>query len=166
VLTGTAVPRPRDCTFSPGDWEVLGRYWHPILFSTDVADTPVRAKLLDVDLVVYRASKGVVAARDLCMHRGSPLSMGHMQGDEIVCAYHGWRYGPRGECVRIPSQPASVRIPSIARSAMGLSGPAYRSLARACRSARYSRIPCIDFSSWACNHGRPRRHARSKTSWT
>ena len=115
MLIGTAVPRPRDCTFSPGDWEILGRYWHPILFSTDVAGTPVKAKLLDVDLVVYRTSKGVVAARDLCMHRGSPLSMGHMQGDEIVCAYHGWRYGPQGECVRIPSQPAAVRISSRAR---------------------------------------------------
>jgi len=79
VLIGTAVPRPRDCTFSPGDWEILGRYWHPVLFSTDVADTPVKARLLDVDLVVYRTSKGVVAARDLCMHRGSPLSMGHLQ---------------------------------------------------------------------------------------
>ena len=56
-------------------------------------------------------SEGVVAARDLCMHRGSPLSMGRVQGDEIVCAYHGWRYGPEGECVRIPSQPASTRIP-------------------------------------------------------
>jgi phenylpropionate dioxygenase-like ring-hydroxylating dioxygenase large terminal subunit len=115
MLTGTAVPRPGDCTFSPGDWEVLGRYWHPIAFGSDVADTPVKAKLLDVDLVVYRTSEGVVAARDLCMHRGSPLSMGHMQGDEIVCAYHGWRYGPRGECVRIPSQSASVRISQRAR---------------------------------------------------
>jgi len=115
VLTGTAVPRPRDCTFSPSDWEILGRYWHPILFSTDVAGAPVKARLLDVDLVVYRTSMGVVAARDLCMHRGSPLSMGYMQGDEIVCAYHGWRYGSRGDCVRIPSQPASVRISPRAR---------------------------------------------------
>jgi len=110
-----SVPRPRDCTFSPGDWDVLGRYWHPIAFSSDVADSPVKAQLLDVELVVYRTSEGVVAARDLCMHRGSPLSMGHIQGDEIVCAYHGWRYGPGGECVRIPSQPSSVRISPRAR---------------------------------------------------
>jgi phenylpropionate dioxygenase-like ring-hydroxylating dioxygenase large terminal subunit len=49
------------------------------------------------------------------LHRGSQLSMGHMEGDEIVCAYHGWRYGPDGQCVRIPSQPASVRISQRAR---------------------------------------------------
>jgi phenylpropionate dioxygenase-like ring-hydroxylating dioxygenase large terminal subunit len=115
VLNIMYLPRPRDCTFSPGDWEILGRYWHPVLFSTDVAGAPVKATLLDVDLVVYRTSQGVVAARDLCMHRGSPLSMGRMQGDEIECAYHGWRYGPQGECVRIPSQPAAVRISPRAR---------------------------------------------------
>jgi phenylpropionate dioxygenase-like ring-hydroxylating dioxygenase large terminal subunit len=115
VLTETAVPWPRDCTFTRGDWETLGRYWHPVAFSSDVAAAPFKAKLLDVDLVVYRTSQGVVAARDLCMHRGSPLTMGRMQGDEIVCAYHGWRYGPGGECVRIPSQPTSMRISPRAR---------------------------------------------------
>jgi phenylpropionate dioxygenase-like ring-hydroxylating dioxygenase large terminal subunit len=112
------VRRPADCTFSSGDWEVLVRYWHPVAFSADVGGEPVSARLLDVDLVIYRTTAGVVAARDLCLHRGSQLSMGTMDGDEIVCAYHGWRYGPDGQCVRIPSQPASVQISPRARLIM------------------------------------------------
>jgi vanillate O-demethylase monooxygenase subunit len=81
-----------------------------VAYSGEVTGGPVRATLLDVDLVVYRTSAGVVAARDLCLHRGSMLSLGHLDGDELVCAYHGWRYGPRGACTRIPSQPPARRI--------------------------------------------------------
>jgi phenylpropionate dioxygenase-like ring-hydroxylating dioxygenase large terminal subunit len=115
VRTEVTIPMPKDCTFSSRDWEALGHYWHPIAFSSDVTGAPVRVKLLDVDLVVYRTAESVVVARDLCIHRGSQLSMGRIEGNELVCAYHGWRYGPEGKCVRIPSQPASVRISPRAR---------------------------------------------------
>ena len=47
LLTRITVPRPRACTFSPGDWEILGRYWHTAVFSRDVAGTPVKVKRLD-----------------------------------------------------------------------------------------------------------------------
>ena len=109
-LRDAAQAMPRDCTFSPDDWRVLSGFWHPVAYSGEVTDRPVRARLLDVDLVVYRTSAGVVVARDICLHRGSMLSLGHMDGDEIVCAYHGWRYGPHGACTRIPSQPPDRRI--------------------------------------------------------
>lgn len=92
-MTRITVPRPRDYTFSPSDWEILGCHWHSGAFSSDVTGTPVKVKLPDVDLVAYRTSKGVVAARDLYIRGGSRLSMRHMQGYEIVRAYHGWRYG-------------------------------------------------------------------------
>jgi vanillate O-demethylase monooxygenase subunit len=101
---------PRECTFSAGDWRVLSRFWHPVAYSEEVTGRPVRAKLLDLDLVLYRTSRGVVAARDICLHRGSMLSLGQMAGEEIVCAYHGWRYGPEGACTKIPSQPPGRRI--------------------------------------------------------
>jgi phenylpropionate dioxygenase-like ring-hydroxylating dioxygenase large terminal subunit len=75
----------------------------------------VAARLLDEDLVVYRTSADVVVARDICLHRGTRLSLGSVDGDELVCGYHGWRYGLGGRCTRIPSQPPGTRISPKAR---------------------------------------------------
>jgi vanillate O-demethylase monooxygenase subunit len=102
------LTRPRNCTFAEGDWEVLAKQWFPIARVQDVEEKPVATKLLDVKLVVYRTGEYVHVARDLCPHRGVPLSMGWVEGDEIVCAYHGLRYATDGRCTRIPAQPNVV----------------------------------------------------------
>ena len=49
------------------------------------------------------AAGGVFALRDICPHRGIPLSCGRFDGREIECCYHGWRFEPSGRCVVIPS---------------------------------------------------------------
>lgn len=46
-----------------------------------------------------------MVARDLCLHRGAPLSAGWIEADEIVCPYHGFRYGTNGRCTKIPAHP-------------------------------------------------------------
>ena len=43
------------------------------------------------------------ALRDICPHRGIPLSDGRMAGAEVECCYHGWRFGADGICTSIPS---------------------------------------------------------------
>ncbi|MBI1685141.1 Rieske 2Fe-2S domain-containing protein [Caulobacter hibisci] len=96
---------PRDCTFDPTDWAILARQWFPVARLADLADKPQAVTLLDLPLVVYRAGDTVRVARDLCPHRGLPLSMGWVEGEEIVCAYHGLRYGPDGQCRKIPAHP-------------------------------------------------------------
>src|SRR6266511_2813105 len=106
---------PDPCTFSPREWETLSGLWHPIAWSADVADEPVGVTLLDEDLVIYRTSGGVVVARDLCLHRGSRLTLGWLDSDELVCRYHGWRYSVDGRCTRVPSQPAGRKISPRAR---------------------------------------------------
>ncbi len=41
---------------------------------------------------------------DVCPHRSVPLSMGSINSnDELVCLYHGWKFGPKGECVDVPT---------------------------------------------------------------
>jgi phenylpropionate dioxygenase-like ring-hydroxylating dioxygenase large terminal subunit len=99
---------PRHCTFSASDWRILAKQWYPIARSIDIADRPLGVTLLDVELVVYRAGNEICIGRDLCPHRGVPLSMGWVEGDELICAYHGLRYGPDGRCRRIPAQPDAV----------------------------------------------------------
>jgi phenylpropionate dioxygenase-like ring-hydroxylating dioxygenase large terminal subunit len=110
---GWPAPSPR--TFDEHEWDVLSGYWHAVAWSDEVGDAPLGATLLDEDLVVYRTSQGVVAARDLCLHRGSRLTLGRIHGDELECRYHGWRYGPEGRCSRIPSQPPDRKISPRAR---------------------------------------------------
>lgn len=96
---------PRNCTFTESDWRTLAACWHPVAFADEVKDKPLARVLLDEPLVVFRTAKGVCVAKDLCIHRGSPLSLGWVQGDEIVCAYHGFRYAADGRCTRVPALP-------------------------------------------------------------
>jgi len=92
-------------------FEALRPYWYPVAVSTEVTDKPVAATLLGERLVVYRAGGQVAALDDLCIHRGTPLSLGWIDGEELVCAYHGWGYAAGGACVRIPSLPPGRAIP-------------------------------------------------------
>lgn len=94
----------------------LRDYWHPVARSEDVGDKPFAARLLDKRLVLYRSGDRVVAFEDLCIHRGTPLSLGWVEGEHLVCAYHGWAYGADGACVRIPSLPPEQGIPRKARA--------------------------------------------------
>jgi phenylpropionate dioxygenase-like ring-hydroxylating dioxygenase large terminal subunit len=108
-LNPTDPKLPRNCTYAESDWRVLSQYWHPVALASQVhGPKPLAVKLLDVELVLYRAGGTVVAARDLCLHRGVPLSLGWIEGEEIVCAYHGFRYGPKGQCTAVPAQPDSA----------------------------------------------------------
>ena len=52
--------------------------------------------------------------RDVCIHRGTALSLGWLADGCIVCAYHGWRYASDGACVAIP-QTENPKIPPKAR---------------------------------------------------
>jgi vanillate O-demethylase monooxygenase subunit len=102
----TAAVLPRGCTFTEQDWRALAPFWYPVAFARDVTARPYPARLLDERVVLYRISNGtVVAARDICYHRGVPLSLGHVEGDEIICKYHGLRYDPTGRCTCIPAHP-------------------------------------------------------------
>jgi phenylpropionate dioxygenase-like ring-hydroxylating dioxygenase large terminal subunit len=102
---------PRDCTFTESDWLALAPFWYPVAFSHEVDDKPFAVTLLDKRLVVFRVNGKLTAARDLCLHRGAPLSAGRIENGELVCAYHGFRYNSEGQCTCIPAHPGAA-IPS------------------------------------------------------
>ncbi len=107
-------PLPRDCTFSAPDWRALAPHWYPVAFSHEVRDEPYAARLLDERVVIYRLSNGtIVAAKDICYHRGAPLSLGSVEGDEIICKYHGLRYNAVGQCTCIPAHPKGAISPRL-----------------------------------------------------
>jgi len=87
-------------------------FWHPVAWSGEVTGDPFGVVLLGVPLVAVRRSGSVAVYVDECPHRGAPLSFGTVEGEELVCAYHGWRFGPDGAATCIPALGPDAPIPS------------------------------------------------------
>lgn len=89
------------------DDPVLLNDWHPVAASDAVMPgTPVASRLVGRDLVLWRGGDGAVRAwADRCPHRGTRLSLGRIESDQLICAYHGWRYGADGRCTHMPARP-------------------------------------------------------------
>jgi 5,5'-dehydrodivanillate O-demethylase oxygenase subunit len=93
-----------------GPGTLAGRYlrmfWQPIAVADELA--PGRAKPLRVlgeDFTLYRGESGatyLVAFR--CLHRGTQLSSGKIEGEYIRCRYHGWKYAGDGRCLEQPAE--------------------------------------------------------------
>ena len=80
--------------------------WYPAIRSSAIGDKQMaKAILLGIPLVLGRKSDGhYFAMRDLCPHRGIPLSYGWFDGKNVTCKYHGWAFEPcSGQCQEIPS---------------------------------------------------------------
>jgi phenylpropionate dioxygenase-like ring-hydroxylating dioxygenase large terminal subunit len=93
----------------------LRNYWHPVALAAESSAGPIAATLLDEPIVLWRSEGRWVAFRDLCIHRGTRLSLGWVEDGNIVCRYHGWSYDQQGHCTRIPSLPPERAIPKKAR---------------------------------------------------
>jgi vanillate O-demethylase monooxygenase subunit len=89
--------------------------WYVAAWSQDVnAQTPLGRTILDEPVVLFRTSDGKVNALEgRCAHRGMPLSFAKLDGDSLVCCYHGLTYATSGACTRIPGQaeaPAHIKL--------------------------------------------------------
>src|SRR5258707_4053278 len=94
----------------------LANYWHPLCLSDDVTARPRPFRLLGEAVVAFRDADGVAAFKDLCIHRGTALSLGTITDGRLTCPYHGWEYDRTGACVHIPSLPPGSSIPRKARA--------------------------------------------------
>jgi vanillate O-demethylase monooxygenase subunit len=88
-------------------YEGLRQFWHPVAYSNELGETPLPVTLLGARLVLVRLDGAVRAFEDLCPHRGTPLSLGSVEGDGLRCAYHGWRYDCDGVLTELPASPDS-----------------------------------------------------------
>jgi len=120
--------------------KALRRCWHPVCRVEELGDKPIPVTLLDEQLVVVRLGNEIACFPDLCVHRGTALSLGWVDDGSqpapdgsgtvgepcLVCAYHGWSYDRRGVVRRIPavhgrSIPARARVARYATAeAVGL----------------------------------------------
>jgi phenylpropionate dioxygenase-like ring-hydroxylating dioxygenase large terminal subunit len=115
-MTVTAELQPGSVPSDDRPQASLGSYWHPIAMTSEIEEQPRRFMLLGEPVVAFRDDQGVAAFKDLCIHRGTALSLGHVAGGRIVCPYHGWEYDRTGSCVRIPALPDGSSIPRKARA--------------------------------------------------
>ena len=84
---------------------LLRRYWHAVAPAAALTtEKPkMRVRVLGEDLVLYRdrsGNYGLVAEK--CCHRGVSLYYGFVEDDGLRCAYHGWKFDPRGHCLEQP----------------------------------------------------------------
>ncbi len=64
-------------------------------------------KIVQVDglsIGVFHHKGGWYALRNSCMHRGGPVGTGALEGDTLICPWHGFQYNiTTGECLADPS---------------------------------------------------------------
>ncbi|HZT09122.1 MAG TPA: Rieske 2Fe-2S domain-containing protein [Chloroflexota bacterium] len=101
--------------FGPGTpaGELLRRYWHPVAFAKDLTeDSPTRfVRIMGEDLVLFKDKSGNVGLmQDHCVHRGASMLYGRVEERGIACAYHGWLYDTKGNCLETPAEPADSKF--------------------------------------------------------
>lgn len=90
--------------------------WHGIAFSADLGVGEVKAiRMLGQDFAAFRAGDGQAHVLDAyCPHLGAHLGHGgRVQGNELECPFHNWRWSGDGRCTAIPY---SERIPAQAKT--------------------------------------------------
>lgn len=91
--------------------QLMRRHWQPICLIEEVAEadgTPVKARILGEDLVVFRDTKGRVGVMDeYCPHRRASLVLGRNEDCGLRCLYHGWKIDVEGNVTEMVSEPAN-----------------------------------------------------------
>jgi len=92
-----------EARFSPIPGLPIG--WFAVGTTSDVE--PGQAKPLRYfgkDLVLFRTQSGEIALLDaFCPHLGAHLGHGgRVEGEEIACPFHAWRFGTDGLCKAVP----------------------------------------------------------------
>ena len=91
--------------------QLMRRHWVPICLQEEVPEadgTPVKARILGEDLVVFRDTDGRVGVLDeYCPHRRASLVFGRNEEGGLRCLYHGWKMDVAGNVLEMVSEPAS-----------------------------------------------------------
>ena len=106
-------PDPELTHVGPGTpcGEYLRRFWQPVAFARDLTTMPLRLRIMDEDLVLFRDKSGHLGLLQLhCTHRGASLEFGSTTEHGIRCCYHGWLFDVDGKILETPGEPASSTL--------------------------------------------------------
>ncbi len=95
------------------------RGWFVVAEASEATNKPVSLRYFGRDMIMYRGASGKVAVMDAyCPHMKTHLAKNEtsyvvlegnqIDGDDIRCPYHGWKFGPNGKCTEIPYSPAPI----------------------------------------------------------
>ncbi len=94
--------------------QLMRRHWIPVALVEEVSEpdgTPVKARILGEDLVVFRDSDGRVGVMDeYCPHRRVSLVLGRNEESGLRCLYHGWKMDVEGNVLEMSSEPAGSAL--------------------------------------------------------
>ena len=131
--------------------------WYVAAFADEVGPRLLTRTLLGRGVVMFRDQQGrVVAMEDRCPHRSMPLSAGTLEGERIVCAYHGMQFNAQGDCVHVPSQASCPKSMGVRTYATLERGPVVWIWMGDAATADTSRLPAQDWLSsgnWAWSKG-------------
>ena len=109
----TSVRTPMSREMANANTPFIHNAWYVVALSSEISRMPIARTVLGQSLVLFRTEAGApVALQNRCCHRGFPLVHGRLEGDTIVCGYHGLRYDVSGRCVEIPMQSS---VPSVVK---------------------------------------------------
>ncbi|TFV88769.1 aromatic ring-hydroxylating dioxygenase subunit alpha [Blastococcus sp. CT_GayMR16] len=94
---------------------IVANQWYVAAYGREVGRELFSRTICGESILFWRTEAGeVTAMSDRCVHRRFPLSQApsHLDGDTVVCGYHGFTYGSDGVCVAVPGQ---TRVPRTAR---------------------------------------------------
>lgn len=76
--------------------EELPGEWTAVLPASDLAEnTPTRAEVGDVGVLLVRKGNEIFALGEVCSHLAGPLAEGELQDCSIICPWHGSRFDLR-----------------------------------------------------------------------
>jgi vanillate monooxygenase len=79
--------------------------WYVAARSDEIDDKPLGRQICGQRIAFFRRAGGQAAAlEDFCPHRGAPLSLGKVEGDTLVCPYHGLAMDHEGRACSMPKQ--------------------------------------------------------------
>ncbi len=91
---------------------MIPNQWYPLIEKTALKAKPLAIRRMNMDLVLWRDASGrAVCMLDRCPHRGVKLSLGRVEGGQLLCHYHGFKFKDDGACTEMPSEGPKARIP-------------------------------------------------------
>ncbi|MGE3244998.1 MAG: Rieske 2Fe-2S domain-containing protein [Beijerinckiaceae bacterium] len=84
----------------------MRQFWIAVHRSEDLARGEAKPiRIMGENYALYRGESGraqVIAYH--CPHRWAPMHLGWIEGDDIRCVYHGWKFDCSGQCKEQPAE--------------------------------------------------------------
>ena len=90
-------------------------YWYAVAEAGRIKPgTIVEVTFWKQSIALYRDAEGSFRAlTNRCVHRQIELTLGQVEGCDLVCGYHGWRYDGDGQVVGIPDLFGREQLPKL-----------------------------------------------------